>query len=105
VHPGAVPASNLARHIDPAVLADLVATTAFEYKTLAQGAATSVLVAASPLLDGVTGRYFADCNQAPVIEPKDEDSRGFGVAAYALDPANAVRLWDLSLALIGRDTP
>jgi hypothetical protein len=40
-----------------------------------------------------------------VIEPQDEDSRGFGVAAHALYPANAVRLWDRSLALIGRGTP
>jgi hypothetical protein len=55
------------------------------------------------LLPGaIGGRYFADCNEAPVIDPKDEDSRGFGVAAFALDPANAARLWDLSLEAVGR---
>jgi NAD(P)-dependent dehydrogenase (short-subunit alcohol dehydrogenase family) len=102
VHPGAVPATGLARHVDPGVLADLVASSTFEYKTLAQGAATSVLVPTSPQLAGISGRYFADCNEAPVIDPKDEDSRGFGVAAHALDSANAERLWNLSLAALGR---
>ena len=34
------------------------------FKTVEQGAATSVLLAASPLLDGVGGRYFEDCNEA-----------------------------------------
>ena len=33
-------------------------------KTLQQGAATSVLLAASPLLEGVGCRYFEDCNEA-----------------------------------------
>ena len=46
-------------------------------------AATSVLLAASPLLEGEGGRYFEDCKEA---EP----------AAYALDPDAAERLWDLS---------
>ena len=34
-------------------------------KTPEQGAATSVLLAASPLLEGIGGRYFEDCNEAP----------------------------------------
>ena len=37
-----------------------------DVKTVEQGAATSVLLATSPLLDGVGGRYFEDCNEAPV---------------------------------------
>jgi hypothetical protein len=66
-------------------------------KTTAQGAATSVLLAASPLLDGIGGRYFEDCNQAQII---DERGAGLGgVAGYALDTSNAARLWDVSLAL------
>jgi len=51
-------------------------------ETPEQGASTSVLLAASPLLDGVGGRYFEDCNEA---EPNRPGSRR-GVAAYALDP-------------------
>src|SRR5260370_14709123 len=59
------------------------------WKTPEQGAATSVLVATSPLLDGVGGRYFEDCNEAG---PNQPGSRR-GVAAYALDPEAAARLW------------
>ncbi|MFJ6569349.1 SDR family NAD(P)-dependent oxidoreductase [Streptomyces sp. NPDC091292] len=72
------------------------------WKTARQGAATSVLLAASPLLDGVGGRYFEDLNEsAPTSEPLSAqgDNSG-GVAPYAVDPANASRLWDLSLRLL-----
>ena len=66
------------------------------WKTVEQGAATSVLVATSPLLDGVGGRYFEDCEEA---EPQREGSRR-GVAAYALDPEAAARLWTVSEELL-----
>ena len=103
VHPGAVIETNLARNLDPDILAAAIETAGYEYKTREQGAATSVLVAASPLLEGITGRYFADCNEAPVVDSTfTGPPRGFGVAPYALDPDNARRLWDLSLDLIGR---
>jgi len=103
IHPGAVIETNLARNLDPDILAAAIETAGYEYKTREQGAATSVLVAASPLLEGISGRYFADCNEAPVVDPTfTGPPRGFGVAAYALDPENASRLWDLSLDLIGR---
>ncbi|MFC5032303.1 MULTISPECIES: hypothetical protein [Streptomyces] len=39
------------------------------WKTPEQGTATSVLVATSPLLDGIGGRYFEDCNEAAPNEP------------------------------------
>ena len=68
-------------------------------KTPEQGAATSVLLAASPLVEGVGGRYFEDCNEAPVVDKRPEAGMG-GVARYALDPANAERLWDVSLELV-----
>jgi NAD(P)-dependent dehydrogenase (short-subunit alcohol dehydrogenase family) len=68
-------------------------------KTPAQGAATSVLLAASPLVQGVGGRYFEDCNEAPVVERRPEAGMG-GVAPYALDPLNAERLWEVSTVLI-----
>jgi NAD(P)-dependent dehydrogenase (short-subunit alcohol dehydrogenase family) len=96
VHPGAIAASNLSRYLDPAYLEQLRASGVYRYKTLEQGAATSVLVATSPQLDGIGGRYFEDCNEAPVIDPSDPESAGFGVASYAVDPANAERLWELS---------
>jgi NAD(P)-dependent dehydrogenase (short-subunit alcohol dehydrogenase family) len=64
-----------------------------QWKTPEQGAATSVLLAASPLLDGVGGRYFEDCEQA---EPNQPGTRR-GFAPYALDPDAAARLWQVSL--------
>jgi NAD(P)-dependent dehydrogenase (short-subunit alcohol dehydrogenase family) len=68
-----------------------------DWKTTEQGAATSVLLAASPLLDGVGGRYFEDCNEAGPNQPGTRR----GVAAYALDPDDASRLWDVSSELLG----
>ena len=100
VHPGAISSTNLARHIAPHVLAEVIASSTYEFKTLEQGAATSVFVSVAPQLGGITGRYFADCQIAPVVEPGTAGSRGLGVAAYALDPDNAERLWELSLHLV-----
>jgi NAD(P)-dependent dehydrogenase (short-subunit alcohol dehydrogenase family) len=102
VHPGAIAATNLSRHLDPEVLAGMRTSGAFRFKTLEQGAATSVLVATSPQLDGIGGRYFEDCNEAVVVDPSVSDPSS-GVAAYALDPGNAERLWDVSLRML--DTP
>jgi hypothetical protein len=68
-------------------------------KTPEQGAATSVLLATSPQLEGIGGRYFEDCNEAPVIHRRGEAGLG-GVAPYALDPENAERLWDVTLESI-----
>lgn len=68
------------------------------FKSVEQGAATSVLLAASPLVEGVSGRYFEDCNEAAVVDRSDGGIGG--VAPYALDVENAERLWDLSLAML-----
>jgi NAD(P)-dependent dehydrogenase (short-subunit alcohol dehydrogenase family) len=94
VHPGAIE-TNLSRHLDQTYLEQLRASGIYRYKTVEQGAATSVLVATSPELDGIGGRYFEDCNEAPVVEHPTE-STASGVASYAVDPANAQRLWELS---------
>jgi len=67
-------------------------------KTPEQGAATSVLLAASPHVAGVSGRYFEDCREAAVVDHRDEFGIT-GVAPYALDDDNAERLWNLSLRL------
>jgi NAD(P)-dependent dehydrogenase (short-subunit alcohol dehydrogenase family) len=91
VMPGAI-ATNLQRHTGGIRAAPEL------QKTPAQGAATSVLLATSPLLEGVGGRYFADCNEAFPVRQHTADMRA--VAPYALDPANAERLWDESLRLL-----
>ncbi len=64
-------------------------------KTPEQGAATSVLLAASPLVEDVGGRYFEDCHEAEVVD--DIVDGVHGVRDYALDPTAADRLWDVSL--------
>jgi NAD(P)-dependent dehydrogenase (short-subunit alcohol dehydrogenase family) len=97
VHPGGI-RTNLQRHVTDEEIermrraAGSVPAGTAAWKTVEQGAATSVLVATSPLLDGVSGRYFEDCNEA---EPNQPGTRT-GVAAYALDPENAERLWEVS---------
>src|SRR5882757_2347497 len=93
----------LQRHLDPDygnVAEERFRRAGSRLKSPEQGAATSTLLAASPLLDGVGGRYFEDCNEAPVIHRRDELTIA-GVAKYAVDPENAARLWDLSSELIG----
>jgi NAD(P)-dependent dehydrogenase (short-subunit alcohol dehydrogenase family) len=109
VHPGAILATNLSRHMDPEYLADIRASatnaetfdgSTLRFKSIEQGAATSVLVATSPQLEGIGGRYFEDCNQARLLDPDAPDTSSSGVAAYALDPDNAQRLWQVSKQLI-----
>jgi NAD(P)-dependent dehydrogenase (short-subunit alcohol dehydrogenase family) len=98
LNPGRITGTNLGRHIcdvQNAPASFEPNSTAVSWKTIEQGAATSVLLATSPLLDGVGGRYFEDCNEA---EPHQPGIRR-GVAAYALDPDNAARLWQVSIAL------
>lgn len=93
----------LQRHLDPNYgkeAEERFRRAGSRLKSPEQGAATSTLLAASPLLDGVGGRYFEDCHEAPVIHRRDETTIA-GVAPYALDPENAARLWDLSVRWIG----
>ncbi len=85
--------TRLQRHVPAEQMAQMAAGA--EWKTLEQGAATSVFVACSPLLEGVGGRYFVDCNEAETA-----DRSAVSVASYALDPDHASHLWDLSSELL-----
>ncbi|MFJ2241790.1 SDR family NAD(P)-dependent oxidoreductase [Streptomyces sp. NPDC087859] len=98
--------TNLTRHLDPATMRALGAMdadgnllTPDYYKNPAQGAATTVLLAASPLLDGVNGSYFEDNQESEVVDG-GPDVMG-GVARWSVDPTAADRLWDLALPLLG----
>jgi hypothetical protein len=73
-------------------------------KSIEQGAATSVLLAASPDVESVTGRYYEDCAEAtPITERAGHTG---GVAPYALNVDNAERLWEVSVELTQKaDTP
>lgn len=104
LNPGRITGTALSRHMDGGVR---TAPARFEphstdvsWKTVEQGAATSVLLAASPLVEGVTGRYFEDCQEAGPHRPGIRR----GVAAHALDPGAAARLWQLSTRLTARRT-
>ncbi|MEG4108941.1 SDR family NAD(P)-dependent oxidoreductase [Microcoleus sp. S13_C5] len=89
--PGAI-ATNLQRYTDG------IKTPPERQKTPEQGAATSILLATSPLLESIGGRYFEDCNEATIVA----NGNGYmsGVAPYALDPNNAERLWEESLRVL-----
>ncbi|MDI5972636.1 SDR family NAD(P)-dependent oxidoreductase [Streptomyces sp. SL13] len=98
LNPGRITSTNLGRHLGG--LADPPAafepdSAAVSWKNAEQGAATSVLLAGSPLVEGVGGRYFEDCAEAAPHRPGIRR----GVAAYALDPQDAARLWRLSADL------
>jgi len=94
LNPGRIADTNLSRHMEtPPATFDPKGSTGVSVKTIEQGAATSVLLAASPLVDGVTGRYFEDCQEAVPFETGVRR----GVTEYALDPAKAERLWQVSI--------
>jgi NAD(P)-dependent dehydrogenase (short-subunit alcohol dehydrogenase family) len=89
--PGAI-RTNLQRHVGG------VRAQRYLWKTPEQGASTSLLLATSPLLKGIGGRYFANNQEAIVVDEAPEDLTG--VAAHALDPEAADRLWVVSAQLL-----
>ena len=68
-----------------------------EFKSVQQGAATTALLAGSPTVEGVTGKYFEDCNEAALAGPGRPVR---GVQPYALDPEAADRLWTYTEQLL-----
>ncbi|MEV6781279.1 SDR family NAD(P)-dependent oxidoreductase [Streptomyces sp. NPDC051098] len=91
--------TNLQRHLDDDTLRSAGVTDAEgeiitppHFKTPAQGAATSVLLATSSILSGVTGAYFEDNQEARVVQ--GNESEPGGVAAHALGEGSARRLWE-----------
>ncbi|MBD0742778.1 SDR family NAD(P)-dependent oxidoreductase [Streptomyces sp. CBMA152] len=67
------------------------------FKTPAQGAATAVWAATSPLLEDHGGAYCQDCD---IAEPAMTDDMLIGgVKPWVTDPDAAARLWDLSSEL------
>ncbi len=96
-HPGSIQ-TNLQRHVDTEELARLraSATNPTPMKTPGQGAATAVLLATSPQLKGIGGRYFEDCNESSEHVPPDRA----GYLPHALDPASADRLWRVTQEML-----
>lgn len=70
-----------------------------QFKTIAQGAATSVWCAVSAQLNGLGGVY---CEDVDIAEAVPADSlKATGVRPWAIDPDNAKKLWQLSEKLTG----
>ncbi|XP_047332649.1 short-chain dehydrogenase TIC 32 B, chloroplastic-like [Impatiens glandulifera] len=57
------------------------------WKTVPQGAATTCYLALHPQLEGVTGRYYSDCNESTS-------------SSYGTDEVLAKKLWDFSNQLV-----
>ncbi len=93
LHPGAILETGLARNYDPEELKLVVerARQIGSFKTVEQGAATTIWCATSSQLAGLGGVYCENCDIAPV-KPEGDD----GVRPYAMDPAIAQRLWSWS---------
>jgi len=106
VHPGGIQ-TELGRHMTPEVMQRLVSRITadqpggienFSWKSVPQGAATSVWTAVVAPADAVGGRYCEDCH---VAEIDDDPASRKGVRAYALDPAHAAALWAKSEEMVG----
>ncbi|NEC33610.1 SDR family NAD(P)-dependent oxidoreductase [Streptomyces rubrogriseus] len=103
VNPGGV-ATGLQRNFTPEQRASLDAAEAagvFTYKTVEQGAATSVVAAVAPEFAHSGGHYLDDGQEAYTV-PNDADlaQHPHGVKEWALDPAAARHLWTVSTDLL-----
>lgn len=103
VNPGGV-ATGLQRNFTARQKASLDAAEAagvFTYKTVEQGAATSVVAAVAPEFAHSGGHYLDDSQEAYTV-PNDADlaRHPHGVKEWALDPTAAVRLWTVSADLV-----
>ncbi|UPK66902.1 oxidoreductase [Chitinophaga filiformis] len=120
VHPGSIADTDLKRYMSQEELqkagvfdqdGKLILDPSRQIKTIEQGAATSVWCAVSPQLEGMGGVYCENCDISPVTTEdktrggndvsKRAPAKAFGVFPYAIDPAAAARLWELSEELTG----
>ena len=110
VHPGGI-RTELVRHMDPTVLQTMVdrinadhaarGEPPYSWKTIPQGAATSVWAGVVASAEDVGGRYCEDCHVSQVVEDENLNDIREGVRPYALDPEPAKALWALSEKMVG----
>jgi len=111
VHPGGIQ-TELARHMDPSHLEAMIKQIneqaaaegkgPLQFKTIPQGAATSVWAGVVAPADEIGGRYCENCHASDVVP--DNVTLGMlneGVRAYALDRKNAEALWKKSEEMVG----
>jgi NAD(P)-dependent dehydrogenase (short-subunit alcohol dehydrogenase family) len=108
VHPGGIQ-TELGRHMTPQVLQSMIdsinasqteGAPTFEWKTIPQGAATSVWAAIVAPADEVGAKFCEDCHVAELVDASASMLRS-GVRAYALDPEHAKALWTKSEEMVG----
>lgn len=106
VHPGGIQ-TELGRYMTDEIRDGLIASInanqpagapAFSWKTIPQGAATSVWAGVVADAEAVAGRFCEDCHVAEITEGAEIRS---GVRAYALDPERAKALWAKSEEMVG----
>ena len=106
VHPGGIK-TELARHMSADALDKLLeefnakrpaGEPEFAFKSIPQGAATSVWAGVKAPADLVGGKFCEDCHVAVLEDSPDIRA---GVRAYALDPENAKALWAKSEEMVG----
>ena len=110
VHPGGIH-TELGRHLDPSHAQTMVeqinkqlaveGKPPYQWKTIPQGAATSVWTAVVATPDEVGGRYCENCHVGRVVADNVTISVvSEGVRGYALDPNNAEALWNKSEQMV-----
>jgi NAD(P)-dependent dehydrogenase (short-subunit alcohol dehydrogenase family) len=111
VHPGGIQ-TELGRHLDQRHLDGVIeqmnrqlaaeGKAPFQWKTIPQGAATSVWAGVVAPADEIGGRYCENCHVGRIVADDAVISAiSEGVRGYALDPANAAALWIKSEELVG----
>jgi NAD(P)-dependent dehydrogenase (short-subunit alcohol dehydrogenase family) len=111
VHPGGI-ATELARHMPDGAIEAWVqriqeqraaaGEPPFEFKSIPQGAATSVWAGVVASTQEVGGKYCEDCQVGELISADSQVSTiSKGVRGYALDPENAKALWKKSEEMVG----
>jgi NAD(P)-dependent dehydrogenase (short-subunit alcohol dehydrogenase family) len=111
VHPGGIQ-TELGRHLDASHLQQLVdqinaqraagGEQPFQWKTIPQGAATSVWAAVVASAEEIGGQYCENCHVGHIVPDHATISMiSEGVRAYALDAGNSEALWRKSEELVG----
>jgi NAD(P)-dependent dehydrogenase (short-subunit alcohol dehydrogenase family) len=101
VHPGVIQ-TELSRHLTPEIIKQIADPSridqTFKFKSIPQGAATSVWAGLVASAETVGGKYCEDCHVAEIVT--DPNLRS-GVRRYALDPEHAKALWAKSEEMVG----
>jgi NAD(P)-dependent dehydrogenase (short-subunit alcohol dehydrogenase family) len=111
VHPGGIQ-TELGRHLDHSHVQGMIeqmntqlaaeGKPPFQWKSIPQGAATSVWAAAVAAPNAIGARYCENCHVGSVVADDVQISAvSEGVRGYALDPDNANALWKRSEQLVG----